>query len=178
MRTTPLAALFCLFASVSVAADNADPVREVMAITEANWNTVDSDWKYIFDADPLSRLFSKEFQAAYVEAAKKPAYDTENGAPGDPFGYDVITASQDGCPLKEIKIGTAGAPTAAGIVDIPVSFKMWTCIEEDEIKNSVSELHFDVTTEDGRPVINDIHRVADGERDSVLDEMRQLAKAE
>ena len=47
-----------------------------------------------------------------------------------------------------------------------------------ELYANVSELHFDVTTEDGRPVNNDIHRVADGERDSVLDEMRQLAKAE
>ncbi|UIY30791.1 hypothetical protein LZK73_10400 [Neorhizobium galegae] len=84
MRTLPLALAFSLISTFAAAADVTDPVKEVMKITEDNWNTVDSEWKYIFDADPLSRLFSKKFQGAYAEAAKHPAYDTENNQPGDP----------------------------------------------------------------------------------------------
>ena len=176
MRTIPLAALLALTANFAFATEATDPVKEVMKITEENWDTVDSEWKFIFDADPLSRLFSKEFREAYAEASKKPAYDTENGAPGDPFGYDVITASQDGCPLSDVQIGTP-APQGS-ITDVKVTFKAWTCIEEPEIRDSVNEVHFDIVTEDGRPVIADIHHVAEGERDSVMDEMRLLAKGE
>jgi hypothetical protein len=176
MRTLPLALAFSLISTLTAAADVTDPVKEVMKITEDNWNTVDSEWKYIFDAGPLSRLFSKKFQGAYAEAAKHPAYDTENNQPGDPFGYDVITSSQDGCPLKDIK--TTSAQGANGMTDVTVTFKMWTCVDEAAVKDSVNELHFDIIQEAGKPVIDDIHRVADGERDSVIEEMQSIAKGE
>jgi len=176
MRTLPLAIAFSLISTFVAAADATDPVRQVMKVTEDNWNTVDSQWKYIFDPDPLARLFSKKFQAAYAEAAKHPAYETENNQPGDPFGYDVVTSSQDGCPLQEVKVSSA--PGANGTTDVTVSFKMWTCIDEADVKDSVNEVHFDVIDEDGKPVIDDIHRVADGERDSVIEEMQSIAKGE
>jgi hypothetical protein len=176
MRTLPLAIALSLFSTITLAADPTDPVKEVMKVTEDNWNSNDSDWKFIFDKDPLARLFSKRFQAAYAEAAKHPAYETENNQPGDPFGYDVITSSQDGCPLKEIT--TTSAPAANGVTDVKVTFKMWTCIEEAEVKDSVSEVHFDVVQEEGRPVIDDIHRVVENERDSVIEEMQSIAKGE
>ncbi|WP_117195668.1 hypothetical protein [Rhizobium terrae] len=176
MRTLPLAIAFSLLSTFASAADATDPVKEVMKVTEDNWNTVDSEWKYIFDADPLSRLFSKKFQSAYAEAAKHPAYDTENNQPGDPFGYDVVTSSQDGCPLKEIAI--VPSPGKNGMTDVKVTFKMWTCIDEAEVKDSVNELHFDVIQEGGKPVIDDIHRVVDNERDSVIEEMQSIAKGE
>ncbi|MGK9054288.1 hypothetical protein [Xaviernesmea oryzae] len=176
MRTLPLAIAFSLLSTFAAAADATDPVRQVMKITEDNWNTVDSEWKYIFDPDPLARLFSKRFQAAYAEAAKHPAYETENNQPGDPFGYDVITSSQDGCPLQEVKMNSGAG--AGGMTDVTVTFKMWTCVDEADVKDSVSEVHFDVIDEDGKPVIDDIHRVADGERDSVIEEMQSIAKGE
>ncbi len=76
MRTLPLALAFSLVSSLgstlAMAADVTDPVKDVMKTTEDNWNTVDQDWKYIFDPDPLARLFSKRFQSAYTEAAKQP----------------------------------------------------------------------------------------------------------
>ena len=37
---------------------------------------------------------------------------------------------------------------------------------------------FDVIEEDGRPVIDDIHRVVENERDSVIEEMESIAKGE
>jgi hypothetical protein len=39
-------------------------------------------------------------------------------------------------------------------------------------------VHFDVIDEGGKPVIDDIHRVADGESDSVVEEMQSIAKGE
>ncbi|WP_105384752.1 hypothetical protein [Neorhizobium alkalisoli] len=176
MRILPLAIAFSLTSTLAVAADATDPVKEVMKVTEDNWNTVDSEWKYIFDADSLKRLFSKRFQTAYAEAAKHPAYETENNQPGDPFGYDVVTASQDGCPLQDIKMTTA--PGANGVTDVTVTFKQWTCVDDAQIKDSISEVHFDVIGEDGKSVIDDIHRVAEGEKDSVVEEMQSIAKGE
>jgi hypothetical protein len=176
MRTLLFALSLSLIGASALAADPTDPVNEIMKVTQENWNSADSDGKYIFDPDPLSRLFSKKFQAAYAEAAKHPAYDTENNEAGDPFGYDVITSSQDGCPLQEITTKTA--PGASGVTDVTVTFKQWTCVDDMQAKNSVSEVHFDVVEENGKPVIDDIHRVTDGERDSLVDEMQTIAKGE
>ncbi|UIY30792.1 efflux RND transporter permease subunit [Neorhizobium galegae] len=88
----------------------------------------------------------------------------------------MITSSQDGCPLKDIK--TTSAQGANGMTDVTVTFKMWTCVDEAAVKDSVNELHFDLIQEAGKPVIDDIHRVADGERDSVIEEMQSIAKGE
>jgi len=176
MRTLPLALALSLLSTVSLAADPADPVKEVMKITEDNWNSNDSDWKFIFDPEPLARLFSKRFQTAYADAAKHPAYETENNQPGDPFGYDVVTASQDGCPLQDVVIAPGVA--ANGKTDFKVTFKQWICIDDADLKDSLSEVRFDVVEEDGKPVIDDIHRVADGESDSVIEEMQSIAKGE
>lgn len=176
MRTLPLAFAFCLVSTIVSAAEPTDPVKEVMKITEDNWNTSDSDMKYLFEADPLARLFSKRFQTTYAEAAKHPAYDTDNNQPGDPFGYDVVTASQDGCPLQDIKM--TSKPGAKGGTDVQVTFKQWACLDDTEMKNSVSEVYFDVIQEDGKNVIDDIRRVTDGEKDSLFEEMQLIAKGE
>jgi hypothetical protein len=176
MRTLPLVLAFSFISVAALAADATDPVNEVMKVTIDNWNSADSDWKSFFDAEPLARLFSKKFQLAYADAAKHPAYETENNAPGDPFGYDVVTSSQDGCPLKDVK--TVSAPGANGITDVTVTFKAWTCVDEAEVKDGVNEVHFDVIQEGGKPVIDDIHRVTDGERDSLVEEMQSIAKGE
>lgn len=176
MRSLPLALWFSALSTLASAADVTDPVKQVIDMTKFNWESVDADWKYIFDADPLSKLYSKRFQDVYKEAAKHPAYDSENNEPGDPFGYDVITNSQDGCPLQDIKI-LAGAPKN-GVTPVNVTFKMWTCIDDAQIKDGVTEVQFDVITENGKPVIDDIHHIADGERDSVFAEMQSLAKGQ
>jgi len=176
MRTTFFALSFLLLAGAASAADPLDPVKDVMKVTQENWANVDTEGKYLFDPEPLGRLYSKKFQAAYAEAAKHPAYETENNQPGDPFGYDVITSSQDGCPLQDVNF--KAAPPANGVTDVTVSFKQWTCVDDAEVKNSVTEVHFDVVEENGKPLIDDIHRIADGERDSLVEEMQSIAKGE
>ncbi len=176
MRNLPLVIALSLMPTLAVAADPLGPVNEVMKITESNWNSNDSDWKFIFDAEPLARLFSKRFQTAYADASKHPAYETENNEPGDPFGYDVVTASQDGCPLQDVNI--VPSPPVEGKTSVKVTFKQWACVDDTDLKNSLSEVRFDVIEEEGRPVIDDIHRVADGESDSVIEEMQSIAKGE
>ncbi|MFD1743927.1 hypothetical protein ACFSE1_00470 [Rhizobium helianthi] len=176
MRFIPLALCFTALATITNAADVTDPVKQVVDMTKFNWESVDAEWKYIFDKEPLSKLYSKRFQAIYKEAAKHPAYETENNEPGDPFGYDVITNSQDGCPLQDIKI--VAGPAKNGVTPVDVSFKMWTCIDDAQIKDGVTQIQFDVISEDGRPVIDDIHHIAENERDSVIAEMQSLAKGQ
>ena len=173
MRILMLTAALCVFADAAPAADATDPVREVMDITSRNWVSMDGDWSYLFAEDPLRRLFSLRFQVAYHEAAERPAYETEDGGPGDPFGYDVVTASQDGCPLEDVSILPAAAQD--GMTPVKVTFKLWRCLDQAELRDSLNEVLFDVVTEDGRYVIDDIHRVAPEGQDSVLAEMGQLA---
>jgi len=173
MRKILLAAACISIASPVSAGDAADPVREVMGITERNWASTDGEWAYLFDPEPLDRLFSRQFQAAYVEASKRPAYETDDGSPGDPFGYDVVTASQDGCPLEDVAL-VAGEEEQR-ITRVTVTFKLWRCLDQPELRESVNEVRFDVIQEDGRFVIHDIHRVGSGDEDSVLAEMQQHA---
>ncbi|MFN7104232.1 MAG: hypothetical protein ACK4N1_16580 [Pseudorhizobium sp.] len=173
MRIVILAAALSLVSSLASAAEPVDPVREVMEVTAGNWSSSESEWRYIFDEEPLQRLYSQRFRAAYVEASKKPAYETDDGGPGDPFGYDVVTASQDGCPLEDVGIEADGEEN--DVTTVKVRFKLWRCIDQAELKDTTEEVHFDVVAENGSYVIDDIHRVSSGERDSVLEEMKQLA---
>lgn len=171
MRKILLASACISIAWTAFAADATDPVREVMAITERNWSSTDGEWVYLFDQEPLGRLFSRQFQAAYAQASKRPAYDTDDGSPGDPFGYDVVTASQDGCPLEDVVVTTGSQQQ--GITRVKVTFKLWRCLDQPELRESVNEVHFDVMDEDGRFVIHDIHRIGPEDEDSVLAEMKQ-----
>ncbi len=175
MRTMPLALILSILTSGALAADATDPVKQVMDMTKTNWESVDADWKFIFDADPLSKLYSKRFQAAYNEAAKHPAYETENNQPATLWlRRDHRFARR--LPPEDVTIASAG--TKDNVTDVKVTFKLWTCIDDPQIKDTVNEVHFDVITEDGKPVIDDIHRVADNERDSVFKELQELAKGQ
>lgn len=178
MRSRFLAAAVLVTLSVPAvgqAADATVPVKEIMDITVRNW-AGEKEWKYIFDEDMLTKNFSKAFIEKYREASKKPAYESENGEAGDPFGYDVITYSQDGCPIEDLKI-TPGAQKD-GTTDVGVTFRLWSCLDEEELKKSVNEIRFDVITENGKPVIADMHHVSEGERDSVMAEMTALIAGE
>jgi hypothetical protein len=168
-----LAAACLLFvASPAFAAGPEDPVRSLMDLSSALWSDDPKvEGQDYFDKDRIDTLYSKTFADAYREAAKHPLYDDASG----PFGYDVITNGQDGCPLKDVTIANAGEK--AGVTDIKVTFKLWTCYDDDPAnKDKISEVHFDVITENGRPVISDIHRVTEGKQDSLLKEMQDIAK--
>lgn len=151
----------CLLLTVPAlahAGDPVTPVKEIMDLETLSWGentdtdeSLDTD---IFSAARLGRIYSKDFAAKYAAASKFPAYDTEDGAPGSPFDYDVITSSQDGCPLEDLSIKTVG--TKDGVADVLVSFRLWGCADDAEQKKQVSEVHFSVIEEGGHEVIDDI----------------------
>lgn len=152
------------------------PVREVMDLTVANWSDSVEEWKGIFEGDRLGRLYTKELAALYKQAAEKTARLFDSDEPVDPFDYDVVTNSQDGCPLEDVTISLAGEKD--GVSDVLARFRLWACEDNEDTKNLVNEVHFDVVEEDGRPVIGDIHHVMDGERYSVTGELKALLAAE
>jgi hypothetical protein len=169
-RTLIIVVLTCL-ASAALADDAEMPVYHIMDVAIARWKTMADFGVDYFDRTHLGQDFSQGFQSAYKAASKFPAYDDGSS---DPFDYDVITSSQDGCPLKDIAISDRGRK--GDVSDIMVTFRLWDCSDDKAMKKQVSELHFDVITESGRPVISDIHRVHDGVRDSLVREMQDIVK--
>jgi hypothetical protein len=166
-------ALFCLgLASPALAAGPEEPVRALMDVATALWSDAGGDGRNYFDETRLNTLYTKAFVSAYRAAAKFPIYDEAGG----PFGYDVVANSQDGCPLKDVTISAVGEK--AGIADIKVTFKLYTCYADDPAtRDKVSEVHFDVVSEDGKAVIADLHRIdEDGKPDSLMQEMLDIAK--
>ena len=141
-----------------------EPVKAIMDLATAMWSNTAPQGADYFDGKHIT-LFSKDFLAAYGEAKK---YSYLEG--GSVFDYDVITNSQEGCPLKDVSI----APDAgsAGESTVKVTFKLMSCYHDE----TLSELHFRVVTEDGKPVISDIDRIIDGKPVSLMAEMKDIAK--
>ncbi|HSO46344.1 MAG TPA: hypothetical protein VLQ68_00295 [Rhizobiaceae bacterium] len=130
-----------------------------------------------FDPDRLSRLYSTGFVTAYKAAQKNPVFGLEEGeSEGNPFDYDVVANSQDGCPLEDIKAEKTGE--AAGGVTVTVTFKLWRCVEDAAERDALSEVRFLLIEENGKQVIDDIVRVMDGEQLSLLEEMQYIASGE
>lgn len=152
------------------------PVKEVMDVTVANWSDNEEEWKGIFEGDRLGRLFSSDLAELYKQAAQKAATMFDSKEPVDPFDYDVVTNSQDGCPLQDTKMAVVGEKD--GVTDVAVTFRLWACEENEDTKNIVSEVHFDVVQQGGKEVIDDIHHVVDGEKDSVKAELKSIIAGE
>lgn len=164
MKTCALALLILVSPVAASAQSVADPVNRIMDVATGIWATNEGGSVGYFDN--IDRDFSKSFADTYRENKKYPAYEGSD----DPFDYDVITSSQDGCPLKDVKISTPGDKDGTSVVD--VSFKLWTCAPDAESQAKVNELKFDLVMEDGKPVISDIHRLSEGKWDSLLAEMK------
>ena len=172
MRPFVAALLFLGLANPAFAADPQQPVRAIMDVATALWSDKGASGQDYFDETRLTTLYSKAFVTAYRAAAKFPIYDEAGG----PFGYDVVANSQEGCPLQDIAISTLGE--TAGVTDVKVTFKLYACYtDEPTYKDKVSEVHFDVVTEDGKSLIADLHRIDDdGKADSLMQEMLDIAK--
>ena len=159
-----------LTASAPAFAAPDEPVKAIMDLATALWSDKPPEGQDYFDNDHIG-LFSKDFVALYREAEKYPIY--EEG--GSPFSYDVVTSSQDGCPLKDVAI--APGAEAAGITDVKVTFKLMSCYADDPGKDAVSEVRFKVVMQDGKPLIADIDRIIEGKPVSLVAEMKEIVKA-
>lgn len=147
-----IALLLTVFAglpTLAAAADIPAPVQEIMDATVNNWSGDDIEWVDIFDAAKLDELYSQDFAAKYREAAKHPAVD--DGI--SPFDYDVIINGQDACPLEDLKL--TPQKTAEGQDEVVASFRKMACGEGEEAQ-AVSTVRFEMATEGGKAVIDDI----------------------
>lgn len=164
MKFLAIALTAALLPFAAHAESAADPVNRIVDIAKARWETTEGTTVGYFDN--LDRDFSKGFATVYREASKYPAYDGGDS----PFDYDVITSSQDGCPLKDIKVSPEGEKDGVSVV--AVSFRLMACAPDAESQAMVSELRFDVVMEDGKPVISDVHRLSEGKWNTLLGEMK------
>lgn len=157
MNRTWTAMLLLLLASGAHAADVTAPVREVVEATARNWaEGASGQEEEVFSQDRLSRLFSKDFAGAFAAASKNPPYDPPEGeTTGFPFDYDPIAQGQDGCPFKNIRIENDGDGQVTALFDNR------SCFDGGDAGDTV--LIFHVVEEGGRPVIDDIYPVENGQ---------------
>lgn len=165
MKRLGLSLVAALLPVMAHAQSATDPVNRIMDVAKARFESTEGPASDYFDN--LDRDFSKSFAAVYREASKYPAYEEGDS----PFDYDVITSSQDGCPLKDVTVSPQGEKD--GVSVIAVSFKLWTCAPDAESQAKVNELLFEVVMEDGKPVISDIQRSFEGKWDTLVGEMKQ-----
>ncbi len=174
-RTVPV--LLFLLMPFAAHADPLAPVNEVMDVARQLWGEDPPQALDYFDPNRLAQLYSAGFAAAYKAAQKSPVFGIEDGeSEGNPFDYDVIANSQDGCPLEDIKAEKTGE--VAGVVTVTVTFKLWRCIEDAAERDALSEVRFLLIEENGKQVIDDIVRIMDGEQLSLLEEMRYIASGQ
>lgn len=154
---TGLLLLAMMGASVpALAADVTAPVREVVEATARNWDEGSSGEEDVFSDNRLDRLFSADFAAAFRAASKNPPFDLPEGeTTGFPFDYDPIAQGQDGCPFKNIRIEDDGDGQVTAL------FNNRSCFS-DTAEAADTVLIFHVVTEQGKPVIDDIYPVVDG----------------
>jgi hypothetical protein len=178
IRLPALAALATLSGLLATspawAADPLAPAKTLMDMISRNWDENEGDYIDYFGDAPLKDLYSKAFADAYREAAKHPVFDDPQSGP---FDYDVMTDSQDGCPVTDI--GYKAGETKDGATDVEVTFKFFTCWTNDEtVRDKVTKLHVAVAEEDGRAVIADIIRERDEGDGSLMKEMQDIAKGQ
>ncbi len=155
-------------------ADPLAPVNEVMDVARQLWSENPPENLDYFEPERLSLLYSASFLSAYKAAQKNPVFGLEEGeSEGNPFDYDVIANSQDGCPLENIKAEKTGE--AAGVVTVTVTFNLWRCVEDAAERDAPSEVRFRLIEEGGKHVIDDIVRMLDGEQLSLVEEMHYIA---
>ncbi len=169
-RPAVLALALIATTSAAPAAFAQDPVREIMAITENALSATRDDAKPvdIFGEEQLGTLYSADFVEAFRAGAKNPAYDGGTS----PFSYDVITGGQDGCPLEDVTF--TGQDQSDDGVGVAVTFKAYRCFEGEE-RDKVTTVGFDVVTENGRAVVDDIWTEgSDGTEASVKEMAREI----
>lgn len=159
MRLAYLALGFISFAAPALAFSPEEPVKVLVDATVENWAGTNENFKFVLDDSLLDSVYSKAFAKAYRDAKKKLANDANDGEEYEPFGYDIITNSQDGCPLQDVKREVASS--AGGKAEVVVSFKHFACMGDEAEYQIRNVVYFNVIQEGGKAVIDDIHHKSD-----------------
>ncbi|MBS1182872.1 MAG: hypothetical protein H6Q99_2752 [Proteobacteria bacterium] len=172
MLKSVLVAVSLALAGPACAADAVAPVRAIMDVATALWSNADGEAGDYFDDAHIGN-FSEDVRGLYAEAIKHPAFDTDEET-GNPFDYDPIILGQDGCPLDGLTVQAGKTDGVA--TDVVVRFKRFSCMEgsSDEERNAVSEIHFRVISERGRPVIADVISGEGDDRSSLTGALKDI----
>lgn len=147
------------------------PVKAIMDATVSNWAGGDTDWQDLFDETRLHKLFSADFIHGYQAAQNYPA--SEDGI--SPFDYDVIVGGHDACPLENLTI--APRPVSAGKTEVVVRFQKSRCMGSDADYQAFTEVRFEVVSEAGKSVVDDIMTADEtGKSISLKAAMQDIAK--
>lgn len=163
MRIPKIALILLALATPAAAFSPEQPVKILIDATVDNWAGVNEEFSFVLDEKLLDTVYSKAFAKAYRDAKAKITEDAGDGEDYEPFGYDIITNSQDGCPLQDVKSNVASSKD--GRAEVIVSFKHFACMGEQEEFQILNVVHFDVIEEGGNAVIDNIrHKSDEGEQ--------------
>lgn len=159
-------------AAPAEAADMTQPVKTLMKLAEENWRAENAGANDYFSEDLLGTIYSKSFADAYRAASKFPAFDLPEGeTTGSPFDYDVIANGQDGCPFENVRVEDDGDGQVTAL------FNNRACMGDDPANKEDTVVIFHVEEEGGKPVIDDIYQVENGNSGKGLKEqMLEIAK--
>jgi hypothetical protein len=155
MFKTILAALLLGAALPAHAADVTGPVRELMNAASANWSEEGGDEDYTSE-DRMARLYAPDFARVIEEAVGHASRLNKDTV----LGFDMITGSEDGCPLKGVKI--AQQKPEADFIPVFVEFKPFTCLKGSPKRNMLMKVLFMMGEYDGVYKIDEIFRTVRG----------------
>ncbi|MEP4769446.1 MAG: RICIN domain-containing protein [Roseibium sp.] len=142
------------------------PVREMLAVTSHNFSSPDVDQLESYFSDKrLERLYSEDLASFYDRALKTKWARQMGGVVPD---YDIITNSQDGCPLENLTIETEQPFETSW--DVTVHFQFQTCWGDQ----ARSKVVFLIVEEDNQPVIDDIFTYENGNSQSLKVALDQI----
>jgi hypothetical protein len=166
-----LAALLVGAASPAFAVDVTGPVRELMKAAATNWSEEGGDEDYTSE-DRMSRLYAPSMASIIEEAVGHASRQNKETV----LGYDMLTGSDDGCPLQGLKI-TQKKPEA-DFIPVFVEFKPFTCLKANPKQNMLMQVLFMMGEYDGVYKIDEIFRTVKGnEVISVSDEFSAVTTA-
>lgn len=144
----------------SVAFDPEEPVREIISIAESNFSVpfpgVMIDY---FAKGRLERIYSKDLIGFYKRAIKTEAARQMGGRAPD---FDILTGTQDACPLENISLKTEKPFESSW--DVSVTYQYQACWGNP----ALTKTDFIIIEEGGQPVIDDIFTYDEAEAVSSL----------
>ncbi len=157
----------------ALAADMTKPVKTLIKLAEDNWRAENPAANDYFSEKLLGSIYSKSFAGAYRAASKFPAFDLPEGqTTGSPFDYDVIANGQDGCPFENVRVEDDGDGQVTAL------FNNRKCLGSDPANKEDTVIIFHVEVENGRPVIDDLYQVENGNSGKGLKEqMLEIGKS-
>jgi hypothetical protein len=172
MRITNIAFILAVLATPAAAFSPEEPVKALVDATVDNWAGVNEEFTFVLGETMLNTVYSKAFAKAYRDAKAKITADAGDGEDYEPFGYDIITNSQDGCPLQDVKSNIASS--AGGKAEVVVSFKHFSCMGDQKEYQLLNVVHFDVVEEGGRAVVDNIRHQGDDGEQSLRDDLEDI----